>query len=43
MGAAARAWVLEHYVEDRVLGLTADYYRSLIESVRETGLQRALE
>lgn len=43
MGEAARAWVLEHYVEDRVLGLTADYYRSLIESVRETGLQRALE
>jgi glycosyltransferase involved in cell wall biosynthesis len=32
MGHAARAWVLEHYVEDRVLGLTADYYRNLLAS-----------
>ncbi len=26
MGQAARAWVLEHYIDERVLGLTADYY-----------------
>jgi glycosyltransferase involved in cell wall biosynthesis len=32
MGQAARAWVLEHYVEDRVLGLTANYYLSLLET-----------
>lgn len=32
MGRAARAWVVEHYSEERVLGLTASYYRSLLES-----------
>lgn len=32
MGIAARAWVLEHYVEERVLALTADYYLSLLEA-----------
>ncbi|MGD0158625.1 MAG: glycosyltransferase family 4 protein [Terracidiphilus sp.] len=32
MGRAARAWVVEHYSEERVLGLTAEYYRSLMES-----------
>lgn len=32
MGIAARAWVFEHYVEDRVLGLTAAYYVSLLHS-----------
>ncbi|HUV68546.1 MAG TPA: glycosyltransferase [Terracidiphilus sp.] len=30
MGRAARAWVLEHYVEERVLGLTAAYYTGLL-------------
>ena len=30
MGQAARAWVLEHYVEERVLGLTAAYYAGLL-------------
>jgi glycosyltransferase involved in cell wall biosynthesis len=30
MGQAARAWVLEHYDKDRVLGLTAAYYKSLL-------------
>ena len=29
MGRAARAWVTEHYSEERVLGLTADYYLGL--------------
>jgi glycosyltransferase involved in cell wall biosynthesis len=32
MGLAARAWVLEHYVDERVLGLTADYYKSLLKT-----------
>jgi glycosyltransferase involved in cell wall biosynthesis len=31
MGAAAHAWVLRHYVDERVLGLTADYYKSLLK------------
>jgi glycosyltransferase involved in cell wall biosynthesis len=33
MGVAARAWVLEHYVDERVLGHTADYYKSLLKTV----------
>jgi glycosyltransferase involved in cell wall biosynthesis len=32
MGVAARAWILEHYLESRVLALTADFYRSLVSS-----------
>jgi glycosyltransferase involved in cell wall biosynthesis len=32
MGRAARAWVTEHYSEERVLGLTANYYLSLLET-----------
>jgi glycosyltransferase involved in cell wall biosynthesis len=32
MGKAARAWVTGHYSEERVLGLTADYYLSLMET-----------
>jgi glycosyltransferase involved in cell wall biosynthesis len=31
MGTAARAWVLDHYVNGRVLGLTVDYYQSLLD------------
>lgn len=30
MGRAARAWVVEHYIDDRVLGLTTEYYKSLL-------------
>jgi glycosyltransferase involved in cell wall biosynthesis len=30
MGRAGRAWVLEHYVDNHVLGLTAAYYRGLV-------------
>jgi len=33
MGEAARNWILDHYLEERVLGLTAEYYRSLIGSL----------
>jgi glycosyltransferase involved in cell wall biosynthesis len=31
MGRAARDWVFEHYADGYVLGLTAAYYRSLLE------------
>jgi len=41
MGRAARAWALEHYAEDRVLGLTADYYLSLLETEPVARLQHA--
>lgn len=35
MGAAARAWVREHYVDRRVLTLTAQFYRSLLTEVEQ--------
>jgi glycosyltransferase involved in cell wall biosynthesis len=35
MGKAARAWVLEHYVNERVLRLTAAYYKSLLKTPAE--------
>jgi glycosyltransferase involved in cell wall biosynthesis len=41
MGKAARAWVVEHYSQARVMSVTADYYRSLLESVPVPGLQDA--
>jgi glycosyltransferase involved in cell wall biosynthesis len=42
MGQAARAWILEHYLESRVLGMTADYYRGLVDSTpRLTSVPRA--
>jgi glycosyltransferase involved in cell wall biosynthesis len=41
MGRAARAWVTEHYSEERVLGLTAEYYRSLLDAEPITQLQNA--
>jgi hypothetical protein len=31
MGAAARAWVLNHYVNGQVLGRTVGYYKSLLQ------------
>jgi glycosyltransferase involved in cell wall biosynthesis len=30
MGVAARAWVVEHYASDHVLGLITDYYKGLL-------------
>jgi glycosyltransferase involved in cell wall biosynthesis len=36
MGRAARAWVLEHYPHERVLGLVTAYYKSLLRPARET-------
>jgi glycosyltransferase involved in cell wall biosynthesis len=41
MGQAARAWVLKHYLQARVLGLTAAYYRSLLETAHVAQFQRA--
>jgi glycosyltransferase involved in cell wall biosynthesis len=41
MGEAARAWVLEHYLQARVLSMTAEYYRNLLATVPATRLQRA--
>jgi glycosyltransferase involved in cell wall biosynthesis len=41
MGRAARAWVVEHYSEEQVLGLTAEYYRSLLGAEPITQLQHA--
>src|SRR5580658_766206 len=32
MGRAARAWILSHYHEASVLGMTAEYYRRLVDS-----------
>jgi glycosyltransferase involved in cell wall biosynthesis len=32
MGAAARAWVMEHYVDEHVMRLTSSFYKSLLAS-----------
>jgi glycosyltransferase involved in cell wall biosynthesis len=32
MGCAARAWVIKHYVDRRVVGLTVAFYQSLLDS-----------
>jgi glycosyltransferase involved in cell wall biosynthesis len=32
MGRAARTWILDHYLESRVLGRTAEYYRRLVHA-----------
>jgi len=37
MGLAARAWVLEHYVDERVLGMTAEYYMGMLEPAWAAG------
>jgi glycosyltransferase involved in cell wall biosynthesis len=34
MGAAARAWVAEHYSDTRVLALTVEFYRTLLSESR---------
>ncbi len=41
MGQSARAWILEHYVESRVVGMTVDYYKSLLDARVVTALQSA--
>ena len=41
MGLAARAWVLEHYRQDQVLGMATDFYRSLLKPVSQGNRQVA--
>jgi glycosyltransferase involved in cell wall biosynthesis len=41
MGQAARARILQHYVESRVVGMTVDYYKSLLDTQLVTALQSA--
>jgi glycosyltransferase involved in cell wall biosynthesis len=36
MGRTARAWVAEHFSDERVLGLTVDFYRGLLEEISAT-------
>ena len=40
MGEAARAWVLENYVNVRVLGLTVECYKSLHERNQPVNTKR---
>lgn len=35
MGEAARNWIFERYIDERVLGVTAAWYRSLLEAPQE--------
>ncbi len=42
MGKAARAWVMEHYANDRVLGLATAFYKSLLaEATQRNPARRA--
>jgi glycosyltransferase involved in cell wall biosynthesis len=41
MGLAGRAWVLEHYTESHVVGMTVDYYKSLLDARLVATLQSA--
>lgn len=45
MGRAARAWVREHYVDRRVLDMTVEFYRNLLEETASAAapLQRQAE
>jgi glycosyltransferase involved in cell wall biosynthesis len=43
MGQAARAWIMEHYVDQYVLGLTHAYYKSLLKpAARNHPVRRAI-
>jgi glycosyltransferase involved in cell wall biosynthesis len=37
MGAAARKWMLEHYTNERVLGLLTSFYIGLLEEMPRQG------
>jgi len=41
MGFAARAWVIDHYVNGRVLGLAVRYYKSLLDRNRAADARTA--
>jgi glycosyltransferase involved in cell wall biosynthesis len=36
MGRAARAWVVDQFLTRNVLGLTVDYYNSLLDSAAQS-------
>jgi glycosyltransferase involved in cell wall biosynthesis len=40
MGQAGRAWIVEYFAEPHVVGLTVDYYKSLLDE-RRAGLLRS--
>jgi glycosyltransferase involved in cell wall biosynthesis len=40
MGEAARAWVLEHFANECVLGLITAFYKSLLEPAAQENLTR---
>jgi glycosyltransferase involved in cell wall biosynthesis len=41
MGRAARSWIVENFQQERVLGLTANYYSSLFAVAPTAQLQHA--
>jgi hypothetical protein len=42
MGKAARAWVLDHYVNGRVLSLAVCYYQNLLDRNLPSDLKKRL-
>jgi hypothetical protein len=38
MGEAARAWVIEHFANQRVLGLITAFYKSLLQPAAQGNL-----
>jgi glycosyltransferase involved in cell wall biosynthesis len=38
MGRAARAWVIEHYVDEHVMRLTSNFYKSLLDAKLNGGV-----
>ena len=43
MGRAARAWVIKHYVENCVVGLTAAFYQKLLDAEPSMNLAMGIE
>lgn len=43
MGSAARRWVLQHYANDRVLGLLTGFYKGLLEDAPRRHAGRAVK
>ncbi len=41
MGAAARSWVIEHFVNEHILGLTCAFYKSLVRPPSDKAAHRA--
>jgi glycosyltransferase involved in cell wall biosynthesis len=38
MGVAARAWIMEHYVDEHVMRLTSNFYKSLLDAEGDDGV-----